>query len=113
MQNAPLALGALIGRQPHLCGDPVERQLRLARRPDDVRARRCGELEEDDLVTGNQERAQEAKRRPVAAECSRRLVQNIECPPGGPPLRAGQACAYGPIPALGEHTAMIRREFSK
>ena len=29
------------------------------------------------------------------------------------PLRAGQDRAYGPIPALGEHTAMIRREFSK
>jgi itaconate CoA-transferase len=33
--------------------------------------------------------------------------------PAPAPLRAGQARAYGPIPALGEHTAMIRREFSK
>jgi len=33
--------------------------------------------------------------------------------PAPAPLRAGQDRAYGPIPALGEHTAMIRREFSK
>jgi formyl-CoA transferase len=33
--------------------------------------------------------------------------------PAPAPLRAGQERAYGPIPALGEHTAMIRREFSK
>jgi hypothetical protein len=33
--------------------------------------------------------------------------------PAPAPLRAGQERNYGPIPALGEHTAMIRREFSK
>jgi itaconate CoA-transferase len=33
--------------------------------------------------------------------------------PAPAPLRAGQDRAYGSIPALGEHTAMIRREFSK
>ena len=31
--------------------------------------------------------------------------------PAPAPLRAGQERAYGPIPALGEHTAIIRREF--
>jgi len=33
--------------------------------------------------------------------------------PAPAPLRAGQERNYGPIPALGEHTDMIRREFSK
>ena len=33
--------------------------------------------------------------------------------PAPAPLRMKQDCKYGPIPALGEHTAMIRREFSK
>src|SRR4249920_2837918 len=33
--------------------------------------------------------------------------------PAPAPLRAGQERNYGPIPALGAHTAMIRREFSK
>jgi len=33
--------------------------------------------------------------------------------PAPAPLRAGQERNYGPIPTLGEHTAMIRREFSK
>ncbi len=33
--------------------------------------------------------------------------------PAPAPLRAGQERTYGPVPALGEHTGMIRREFSK
>jgi formyl-CoA transferase len=33
--------------------------------------------------------------------------------PAPAPLRTGQERNYGPIPALGEHTDMIRREFSK
>jgi formyl-CoA transferase len=33
--------------------------------------------------------------------------------PAPPPLRAGQGRTYGPIPALGEHTAMVRKEFSR
>jgi itaconate CoA-transferase len=33
--------------------------------------------------------------------------------PAPAPLRAGQERSYGPIPALGEHTEMIRKEFSK
>lgn len=33
--------------------------------------------------------------------------------PAPAPLRAGQERIYGSIPALGEHTGMIRREFSK
>jgi itaconate CoA-transferase len=33
--------------------------------------------------------------------------------PAPAPLRAGQERTYGAVPALGEHTAMIRREFSK
>ena len=31
--------------------------------------------------------------------------------PAPAPMRAGQERAYGPIPALGEHTEMIRKEF--
>ena len=31
--------------------------------------------------------------------------------PAPAPLRAGQARTYGPIPALGEHTEMVRKEF--
>ncbi len=31
--------------------------------------------------------------------------------PAPAPLRAAQQRAYGPIPALGEHTELIRREF--
>jgi len=33
--------------------------------------------------------------------------------PAPAPLRAGEARRYGPVPALGEHTEMIRKEFSK
>ncbi len=33
--------------------------------------------------------------------------------PAPAPLRAGQERSYGPVPALGEHTEMIRKEFSK
>jgi len=33
--------------------------------------------------------------------------------PAPAPLRAGQERSYGPIPKLGEHTEMIRKEFSK
>ncbi len=33
--------------------------------------------------------------------------------PAPAPLRAGEQRSYGAIPALGEHTEMIRREFSK
>ena len=33
--------------------------------------------------------------------------------PAPAPLRAGNERNYGPIPALGEHSAMIRKEFSK
>ena len=33
--------------------------------------------------------------------------------PAPPPLRAGEERTYGPIPALGEHTAMVRKEFSR
>ncbi len=33
--------------------------------------------------------------------------------PAPAPLRTGQERTYGPIPALGEHTEIIRREFSK
>ena len=33
--------------------------------------------------------------------------------PAPAPLRAGEERAYGPIPALGEHTESIRKEFSK
>jgi len=33
--------------------------------------------------------------------------------PAPAPLRAGEARTYGPIPALGEHTQMIRKEFAK
>ena len=32
--------------------------------------------------------------------------------PAPAPLRAGQERTYGPIPALGEHTDTIRREFT-
>ena len=31
--------------------------------------------------------------------------------PAPAPQRAGEERSYGPIPALGEHTAMIRKEF--
>jgi itaconate CoA-transferase len=31
--------------------------------------------------------------------------------PAPAPMRAGQERAYGPIPALGEHTEKIRAEF--
>jgi formyl-CoA transferase len=31
--------------------------------------------------------------------------------PAPAPMRAGQERSYGPIPALGEHTEMIRKEF--
>ena len=31
--------------------------------------------------------------------------------PAPAPLTAGEQRSYGPIPALGEHTAMIRKEF--
>jgi itaconate CoA-transferase len=33
--------------------------------------------------------------------------------PAPAPLRAGQKRSYGPIPALGEHTELVRKEFSK
>jgi formyl-CoA transferase len=33
--------------------------------------------------------------------------------PAPTPLRAGEERRYGPIPALGEHTAMIRKEFAR
>jgi itaconate CoA-transferase len=33
--------------------------------------------------------------------------------PAPAPLRAGEEQSYGPIPALGEHTELIRREFLK
>jgi hypothetical protein len=33
--------------------------------------------------------------------------------PAPAPLRAGEERAYGPIPALGEHTELIGREFLK
>jgi formyl-CoA transferase len=33
--------------------------------------------------------------------------------PAPAPLRAGNERSYGPIPALGEHTKLIRKEFSK
>jgi itaconate CoA-transferase len=32
--------------------------------------------------------------------------------PAPPALRAGEARRYGPVPALGEHTDMVRKEFS-
>jgi crotonobetainyl-CoA:carnitine CoA-transferase CaiB-like acyl-CoA transferase len=33
--------------------------------------------------------------------------------PAPAPLRAGQERTYGAIPALGEHTEMVRQEFSR
>jgi len=33
--------------------------------------------------------------------------------PAPAPLRAGETPTYGPIPALGEHTEMVRKEFGK
>jgi formyl-CoA transferase len=33
--------------------------------------------------------------------------------PAPAPLHAGEDRTYGPIPALGEHTEMIRKEFLK
>jgi formyl-CoA transferase len=33
--------------------------------------------------------------------------------PAPAPIRAGQERVYGPIPALGEHTDMVRKEFSR
>ena len=33
--------------------------------------------------------------------------------PAPAPLRAGEERSYGPIPALGEHTDMIKKEFGR